>query len=149
MKSKRQEKIIEIVTNQVIETQDDLITSLKSCGYDVTQATISRDIRELKLVKISAGDHSYRYAPSVHGEMEISVKYGEILKSTVTGVDLANNIVVLKTYSGMANAAAAAIDGMGWKEIVGSIAGDDNIFVLMRDNAITEEFVSKFRKLLK
>ncbi len=149
MKSKRQEKIIEIVTNQVIETQDDLITSLKVCGFDVTQATISRDIRELKLVKVSAGDHCYRYAPSSHEEMEISVKYGEILKSTVTGVDLANNIVVLKTYSGMANAAAAAIDGMGWKEIVGSIAGDDNIFVLMRDSAGAEEFVSKFRKLLK
>ncbi len=149
MKSKRHEMILEIVTNQFIETQDDLISALKANGFDVTQATVSRDIRELKLVKISAGNHRYRYAPSVHEEIEISVKYGEILKSTVIHVDLANNIVVLKTYSGMANAAAAAIDGMGWKDIVGSIAGDDTIFVLLRDSDIADDFAAKFRKLLK
>lgn len=149
MKYKRHNKIIEIINEYNIETQDELIVKLKECGFEVTQATISRDIRDLKLVKVATNGHSYKYALSTHDEMRISAKYRNIIRETVVKVDYANNFVVLKTYSGMAQAAAAAIDGMGWNEIVGTIAGDDNIFVLMRDLETALEFVSKFRRILK
>ena len=149
MKYKRHNRIIEIISENDIETQDDLIEKLKISGYDVTQATVSRDIRDLKLVKVATDDGHYKYALSTHDEMVISAKYRNILKETVVRVDSANNFVVLKTYSGMAQAAAAAVDGMGWQEIVGSIAGDDTIFVLMRDTQTALEFVDKIRKLLK
>lgn len=149
MKYKRHNKIIEIISDYCIETQDQLIEKLKESGFDVTQATVSRDIRDLKLVKIAADDHTYKYALSSHDEMRISVKYRNIIKETVTKIDYTDKFVVLKTYAGMAQAAAAAVDGMGWNEIVGSIAGDDTIFVLMRDYETALEFVSKFRKILK
>lgn len=149
MKYKRHNKIIEIINENNIETQDELIEKLKESGFDVTQATVSRDIRELKLIKVSTDNNSYKYALSSPDTMKISVKYRSIIKETIVKVDYAGNFVVLKTYSGMANAAAAAIDGMGWNEIVGSIAGDDNIFILMRSEEIAAEFAAKFKTVLK
>lgn len=149
MKYKRHNKIIEIISENDIETQDELISKLKQSGFDVTQATISRDIRDLKLVKVATDNHTYKYSLSTHDEMRISAKYRNIIKETIVKVDHANNFVVLKTYSGMAQAAAAAIDGMSWSEIVGTIAGDDTIFVLMRDLETALEFVDKLRKTLK
>ena len=149
MKEKRHAKIIEIITENTIETQDELIEKLRESGFRVTQATVSRDIRDLKLVKISTEDHSYKYALSHREDMHVSGKYRNIIRETVTRVDYANNIVVLRTYPGMAQAAAAAVDGMGWNEIVGSLAGDDSIFVLMRDNDTALQFVSKFRKFIR
>ncbi len=148
-KYNRHNKIIEIISEYNIETQDELITRLKEAGFNVTQATVSRDIRELKLIKVSTDKNSYKYAVSSHDEMKISAKYVNIIRETVIGVDYANNFVVLKTYSGMAQAAAAAVDGMNWNEIVGCIAGDDNIFVLLRDVEAAIELVGKFRKILK
>ena len=149
MKTKRHSKILELISERDINTQEELLAYLRAAGFDVTQATVSRDIRDLKLVKIAADDHTYKYALSSHDEMRISVKYRNIIKETVTKIDYTDKFVVLKTYAGMAQAAAAAIDGMGWNEIVGSIAGDDTIFVLMRDYETALEFVSKFRKILK
>ncbi len=149
MKYKRHNKIIEIINEYNIETQDELIAKLKKAGFEVTQATVSRDIRDLKLVKVATEDHKYKYALSARDEMRISAKYRNIIRETVVKVDYANNFVVLKTYSGMAQAAAAAIDGMGWNEIVGTIAGDDNIFVLMRDVETALELVGKFRHILR
>ncbi|MBE6636398.1 MAG: arginine repressor [Ruminococcaceae bacterium] len=145
MKSKRHNKIIEIITRYDIDTQDELIAKLRESGFDVTQATVSRDIRDLKLVKISTEDHRYKYALSPHDDIHISVKYRNIMRETIIHVDYANNFVVLRTYSGMAQAAAAAVDGMGWNEIVGTIAGDDTIFVLMRDNAAAIEFSERLK----
>ena len=145
----RHNKILEIIGEYNVQTQEDLIARLKEAGFTTTQATISRDIRELKLVKVSAEDGNYKYAVSNHEEIKISAKYVNIIRDTVTSVDYANNFVVLKTYSGMAQAAAAAVDGMNWNEIVGCIAGDDNIFVLMRDVEASIELVGKFRKILK
>ena len=145
MKSKRHNKIIEIITRYDIDTQDELIAKLRESGFDVTQATVSRDIRDLKLVKISTKDHRYKYALSPHDDIHISVKYRNIMRETIINVDYANNFVVLHTYSGMAQAAAAAVDGMGWSEIVGTIAGDDTIFVLMRDNAAAIEFSERLK----
>ncbi len=148
VKDKRHRKIIEIISEFTVETQDDLMNRLRENGFDVTQATVSRDIRDLKLVKITT-DGTYKYALSSHDDMHISGKYRNIIRETVTRVDYTGNFVVLKTYSGMAQAAAAAVDGMRWNEIVGSIAGDDTIFVLMRDEDTALEFVTRFRKILK
>ena len=147
MKYRRHNKIIEIITDYDIDTQDELISKLKEAGFDVTQATVSRDIRDLKLVKISTPDHGYKYALSPRDDIHISAKYRNIIRETIIKVDFANNFVVLRTYSGMAQAAAAAIDGMGWGEIVGTIAGDDTIFVLMRDNTAAMEFSEKLKQI--
>ena len=147
MKQKRHSKIIEIISKYDIDTQDELIARLRESGFDVTQATISRDIRELKLVKISTPDRRYKYALSPHDDIHISAKYRNIMRETIIHVDYANNFVVLRTYAGMAQAAAAAIDGMGWNEIVGTIAGDDTIFVLMRDAGNAVEFAERLKKL--
>lgn len=120
MKYKRQKKILELIAEYDIETQDDLIERLRESGYDVTQATVSRDIRELKLVKTAMPDRRYRYEVAQYEGIEISTKYRNIIKETVIKVDYVGNTVVLRTYTGMAQAAAAAVDGMGWDEIVGT-----------------------------
>lgn len=143
MKYKRQKKILELIAEYDIETQDDLIERLRESGYDVTQATVSRDIRELKLVKTAMPDRSYRYEVAQYEGIEISTKYRNIIKETVIKVDYVGNTVVLRTYTGMAQAAAAAVDGMGWDEIVGTLAGDDTIFILMRDTAAAIGFAEK------
>lgn len=147
MKQKRHSKIIEIITTYDIDTQDELIARLREAGYEVTQATVSRDIRDLKLVKIATPDHGYKYALSAHDDIHISGKYRNIMRETIISVDYATNFVVLRTYSGMAQAAAAAVDGMGWSEIVGTIAGDDTIFVMMRDPSAAIEFAERLRQL--
>ena len=147
MKYKRQKKILELIAEYDIETQDDLIERLRESGYDVTQATVSRDIRELKLVKTAMPDRRYRYEVAQYEGIEISTKYRNIIKETVIKVDYVGNTVVLRTYTGMAQAAAAAVDGMGWDEIVGTLAGDDTIFILMRDTAATIGFAEKVSQI--
>lgn len=147
MKHKRQKKILELIAEYDIETQDDLIEKLRESGYDVTQATVSRDIRELKLVKTAMPDRRYRYEVAQYEGIEISTKYRNIIKETVIKVDYVGNTVVLRTYTGMAQAAAAAVDGMGWDEIVGTLAGDDTIFILMRDTAAAIGFAEKVNQI--
>ncbi len=147
MKYKRQKKILELIAEYDIETQDDLIERLRESGYDVTQATVSRDIRELKLVKTAMPDRRYRYEVAQYEGIEISTKYRNIIKETVIKVDNVGNTVVLRTYTGMAQAAAAAVDGMGWDEIVGTLAGDDTIFILMRDTAAAIGFAEKVSQI--
>ena len=147
MKYKRQKKILELIAEYDIETQDDLIERLRESGYDVTQATVSRDIRELKLVKTAMPDRRYRYEVAQYEGIEISTKYRNIIKETVIKVDYVGNTVVLRTYTGMAQAAAAAVVGMGWDEIVGTLAGDDTIFILMRDTAAAIGFAEKVSQI--
>ena len=147
MKYKRQKKILELIAEYDIETKDDLIERLRESGYDVTQATVSRDIRELKLVKTAMPDRRYRYEVAQYEGIEISTKYRNIIKETVIKVDYVGNTVVLRTYTGMAQAAAAAVDGMGWDEIVGTLAGDDTIFILMRDTAAAIGFAEKVSQI--
>ena len=147
MKYKRQKKRLELIAEYDIETQDDLIERLRESGYDVTQATVSRDIRELKLVKTAMPDRRYRYEVAQYEGIEISTKYRNIIKETVIKVDYVGNTVVLRTYTGMAQAAAAAVDGMGWDEIVGTLAGDDTIFILMRDTAAAIGFAEKVSQI--
>ncbi len=145
MKRRRHNKIIEIITEFDIDTQDELLAKLREAGFDVTQATVSRDIRDLKLVKISTKDHRYKYALSPHDDIHISTKYRNLIRETIVNVDHANNFVVLRTYSGMAQAAAAAVDGMGWSEILGTLAGDDTIFVMLKDNHAALELADRLK----
>lgn len=151
MKNKRHNKIIEIIESDNVETQDELIERLRDEGYSITQATISRDIKELGIVKISTKDNRYKYAlPHTAGQdnKRISEKYRAIIRETVIKVDFAINTVVVNTYPGMAQAAAAAIDGMGNDDVIGTLAGDDTIFVVMRSEEMAKMFIENFRRLL-
>ena len=148
MKQNRQEKIIQIINENAIETQEQLIDRLNSEGYNVTQATVSRDIRELRLTKISCGFGVYKYVLSDKKPHSHSVKYLNILKETVVGVEHAGNLVVIKTYAGMAQAAAAALDSMNWTEIIGTIAGDDTIFLALRSVETGRTLTSELNELL-
>jgi len=149
MKVARQVKIIEIIKNNLIETQEDLAQALKDTGFAVTQATISRDIKELKLIKITSKVGIQHYAPL----KDISTIYNErvtaVFRESVLTVDYVENNIVLRTLPAMAQAAALAIDGLEWSEVVGTIAGDDTIFVLIRDRDLVPEIVGKFKKLMK
>lgn len=140
MKHLRQEKILKIISENTVETQEQLIEKLEEAGFNVTQATVSRDVRELKLTKISCGFGVYKYVVSSKDNYSHSAKFLNILKETVTGVDHAGNLVVVKTYSGMAQAAAAALDSMEYPEIIGSIAGDDTVMLVIRSAEAARAF---------
>lgn len=152
MKTKRHNKIMEIVSRERIETQEELIARLRQEGYSVTQATISRDIKEMGLVKVATRDNAYKYAvPAVseHDSIRISNKYRNIIRESIRQVDHAGNLAVLHTFSGMAQAAAAAMDGMNWPDVVGIIAGDDTILVVLRTAEKAQEFAVQFRQTME
>ena len=134
MKNKRQEKIIEIIESQAVETQEALQEKLRECGFDVTQATVSRDIKELRLTKVATRGNRYKYAVLDSDDPKQAAKFVFILKETVLSVQCAQNILVIKTFSGMAQAAAAALDHLFGSEVLGTIAGDDTIFAVTPDN---------------
>lgn len=131
MKKERQNAIISIITKKDIETQEELTAELQKLGYAVTQSTVSRDIKELKIVKQAVDGERYKYSVKSAETGETKAKYHNILMETVTAVNFAQNLLVVKTYSGMANAAAAAIDSICRHEIIGSIAGDDTIIAVL------------------
>ncbi|MBR5448509.1 MAG: arginine repressor [Clostridia bacterium] len=139
MKSTRQATILEIIEKHEIGTQEALIEMLKEYGIVSTQTTISRDIRELKLVKGPTGMGTYKYvAPRSHA-ITVSPIHNSALTAAVTTIDRAQNIVVVKTHSGMANAVAVCIDGLNLNGVVGSVAGDDTILIVITDNETAEE----------
>ena len=147
MKGKRQEAILDLVKKYEIETQEELAEKLNKSGFAVTQATISRDIRELKLTKIQRGAKQV-YAALTENKYSNSNKYIDILKHSFVSMDMAQNILVVKTVSGMAMAVAAAIDAMKLKEIVGSIAGDDTIMMALRTEKDAEVIMDKIRNVM-
>ena len=132
MKSKRQAKMLELIKKHEIETQEELLDYLQKEGYQVTQATVSRDIRELKLTKVSMSSGRQKYAVIADGSEGLSEKYARIFHDAFVSMDMAQNILVIKTVAGMAMAVAAAIDAMHLHEIVGCIAGDDTIMCAVR-----------------
>ena len=134
MKSSRHEKILEIINRQPIETQDELLEALSREGCKVTQATISRDIKDLRLVKTLGSDGRYRYTASQDNTVDIRSSFSHLLITSVLSIDRAQNIVVVKTLGGMANALCAALDSMANHAIVGTLAGDDTIFIACREN---------------
>ena len=149
MKYKRQSKILELINAFDIYTQDDLADKLGRSGFAATQATISRDIKELKLLKIPASNGQYKYATANHEEDKADIKFFNILNETVTAINTAKNLVVVKTYSGMANAAGAAIDAVNFPEIIGTIAGDDTIFLAFTSDENAEAVAQKLGKMLR
>ncbi len=148
MKKKRQAKILEIISSLDVETQEDLQAKLFEYGYEVTQATISRDIKELRLVKELSTNGRYVYSTGKKHHDNINHRAGGIFSESIISVDYSLNTVVVKCFSGMANAACAAIDSMTWDEVLGTIAGDDTIFILCRSEDAALSFTSRLRKML-
>ena len=149
MKKSRHQKIKELIEQYEIETQEELAGKLREAGYAVTQATVSRDIRELKLSKVPMGDGKQKYTILIHSDHYLSDKYIRVLKDGFVSMDMAQNILVVKTVSGMAMAVAAALDAMKLKEIVGSIAGDDTIMMAVRTVEDTQIVMEKIRNVLE
>ena len=148
MKVNRHAKIIELISKYRIETQEELAAYLNKEGFKVTQATVSRDIRDLKLTKVPAEDGSQCYAVHQSGESGMSEKYIRVLKDGYVSMDRAENILVIKTVAGMASAVCAALDAMKWSEIVGSIAGDDTIMCAIRTADDTIKVMDKISRIV-
>jgi transcriptional regulator of arginine metabolism len=149
MKTNRQSKIIEIIQKNEVETQDELSALLEKDGFRVTQATVSRDIRELKLTKIPTAGGRQKYAVITDASENLSKKYERVLREGFLSMDMAQNILVIKTVSGMASAVCAAIDAMKMREIVGSIAGDDTIMCAIRTVDDTYAVMKKIRRIVE
>lgn len=149
MKKKRQEKIIELITRYEVETQEELVALLQKEGYQVTQATVSRDIRELKLSKIPNGRGQQKYVTFDGEELHLGDKYGRVLKEGYVSMAPAQNLLVLKTVPGMAMAVAAAIDAMKIEEVVGCIAGDNTVMMAMGSVEDAQTVMEKINKLVK
>lgn len=150
MKFQRQAKILELIEHNEIETQEELSTRLRGLGYDTTQATVSRDIKDLRLIKILSPSGKYRYATSTQGsENSFSSRLQNIFRECVTGVDAAENMVVIKTLPALASAAAIAIDAMRIPKVVGTLSGDDTVFIVMRDTESAVEFCEDTKNMLK
>lgn len=148
MKTRRQAKILELIQRNDVETQEELSAYLVREGFQVTQATVSRDIRELKLTKIAMDNGKQKYAVITDADSGLMEKYARVLREGFVSMDLAKNIVVIKTVSGMAGAVCAAIDAMKFQEMVGSIAGDDTIICIIRDDEEAVKIMKKLRKIV-
>jgi len=149
MKISRHAKILEIIEKHEIDTQEELADKLKKSGFNVTQATVSRDIKELRLIKVLTESGNYKYAALREHDTMLSDRLVKVFSESVLSLDCAGNIVVLKTFSGAAGAACEAIDAFDIGDIVGTIAGDDTIFVLIRSAENSEQVLEKFKKLMK
>ncbi|MFG6331503.1 MAG: arginine repressor [Lachnospiraceae bacterium] len=149
MKRKRHEKIIELIGKYDIETQEELADLLVSEGFQVTQATVSRDIRELKLFKVPGKEGRQKYVLLDRQQHQMAKRYVGILREAFVSMDRAQNILVIKTVSGMAMAVGAALDSIGWKEIVGCIAGDDTVMCAIRTAEDTETVMEELDKILR
>ena len=148
MKLRRHEAIIDLVNNQDINTQEELMENLQKQGFKVTQATVSRDIKELRIFKALGKDGKYRYSTGGRNALDKTSGFESLFASSVEEVDSAENIVVINTMTGMAQAVCMSLDNIDFENIVGTIAGDDTIFVLCRNLKATEEMLNKFRKLI-
>ena len=149
MKSKRQAKIMEIISTSDIETQEQLLQELQNAGFTSTQATISRDIKELRIVKELTSLGTYRYtSASREVSNTITTRLNTIFRECVTSFDYAQNIIVIHTLPGLANAAASALDTMSRSVVLGSIAGDDTVIIIMRDTNAAAAFCGEIRNLL-
>lgn len=150
MKSERQAKILEIIAMRNVQTQEELLAALQAEGFTGTQATISRDIKELRIVKelTSLGTYRYTAAPD-QMEGTFSARLNTIFRECVVNVDYAQNIIVLHTLPGLASAAGSAIDGMNFHSVVGSLAGDDTVIVVMRDNNAAALLCGEIKNLTK
>ncbi len=150
MKFQRQAAIIDLISNYEIDTQEELTARLREKGFNSTQATVSRDIKELRLIKIASSHGGYRYSVAEsEQDSGFAPRMRNIFRECVIKVDVAQNLVVLKTITGMANAAAAALDSMKIGNIVGTIAGDDNVLIILKDNETARRFFEETHEMLR
>ena len=149
MRISRQNKILELIENNEIETQDKLASMLRDYGFEVTQATVSRDIKELQLIKTLSASGKYKYAVSTSDDGPIPARLIDIYRSTVRSINKSGNIVLLKCLSGCANAAGEALDSMELTHVIGSVAGDNTLLLVTDDPANSDEVVDILRGLLE
>lgn len=149
MKNVRQSAILSIIEHQDIETQEELAAALREHGIAVTQATVSRDIKELRLLKVLSGHGGYKYATADKAEHGLTDRFVRMFVDSVVSIRYAQNIVVLKTLSGSANVAAEAIDSMHWQEILGTMAGDNTILVVVHDETEAATVAARLEELIK
>lgn len=147
MKEKRQNKIREIIETKDIETQDELLEELTKAGFSTTQATISRDIREMKLLKVANGNGKQKYTLIQNANTGVTDKYHQVLSAGILNIDYAGNMIVVRTVSGMAMAVAAALDNMNLQGVMGCIAGDDTIFCAVRSEEFCKEIIAEIKKV--
>lgn len=148
MKKTRHRKIVEIIEKKDVETQEELAGYLKEAGFAVTQATVSRDIRELKLSKVPTGGGKQKYVILKQDDSHMGDKYIRVLRDGFISMDMAQNILVIKTVSGMAMALATALDNINWKEILGCVAGDDTVMCVIRTQEDTEAVMDELKKIV-
>ena len=150
MKANRQKKILELITEKSIETQEQLLKELHDCGYKRTQATVSRDIKELRIIKTLDGLGGYRYSVPRKNEGEkFDARFRVIFRECVTSMDYAQNLVVVKTMPGLGAAAGANIDALHMPTVVGTLSGDDTTLVIMRDSESAMDFCEEIRKMIE
>ena len=147
MKKKRQELILRLISQKAVSTQEELLQMLCAEGLQVTQATVSRDIKELRLIKIPGRRSVYCYARPGRNESAVNDRMIRLLSDSTTDIDYAGQMIVVKTLSGSANVAAEAIDNMNWREVLGTIAGDNTIFIAVRNENDGAEIAARIRKL--
>ncbi len=148
MKSQRQMMILDLITREKIETQEALAEALAENGYRVTQATVSRDIKELRLVKALSADGTYCYAQAAGSDRSTGERLARILRESMLSVVAAENLLVVKTISGSANVAAEALDSLGWTKILGSVAGDNTVLLVSRNAADAQAVADRLRELM-
>ncbi len=148
MKTGRHARILDIITEHPIETQDELLTRLREEGFKATQATISRDIKDLRLVKTLGSDGKYRYVSASRSSTDIRTNFSNLFSTSVDSIDVAQNLVVIKTLSGMAQAVCAALDSADYPSVVGTIAGDDTIFIACRTADLAVSLTEELKKLI-
>lgn len=149
MKSMRHNLILEIIDSRDIETQEELAEELKRRNVKVTQATVSRDIKELRLLKVLAEGGKYKYATVERAEKGMSDRFIRILSEAVLSIEAAGNLIVIKTISASASAASEAIDSMKWPEVLGTIAGDNTMLIIARSESAVESLLQRFDALIK
>ena len=149
MKKNRHDKIIEIINNHVVETQEQLASLLSEAGYEVTQATVSRDIRQMKLTKQVTEDGRQKYVYTTADSDVMQDKYVSVLKAGYLSMDTAQNLIVVRTVSGMAMALATAIDALDFPQVLGCIAGDDTIMVALKNNEEATLVMNEMQKMIK
>jgi len=148
MKTRRHAKILDLIKEHDIDTQDELLRCLRENGFDVTQATVSRDIKELRLVKTLSSKGKYRYSTGRDNARSISSKFYSLFGDSVVSVEAAQNILVIKCLTGMAQAVCAAMDTLNFTGVVGTLAGEDTILVVCKNNEVAEERQEEFKKLI-
>ena len=148
-KNKRQQIVLDIISKTEVNTQEELLTILAEKGLAVTQATVSRDIKELRLIKVLAEDGGYKYATVDKAEAGLKERFIRIFSNSVVSIASTSNLIIIKTISGTGNAAAEAIDSMRWNEVAGTLAGDNTIFVAIKDMKSVPELVKRFNAMLK